>query len=883
MSVTNPPPIRVPQEFAKDRNTSAYFNELHTFLRLLWQKAGAGSLQNTGYLLARENGVSGNGVTPETAALLAADALARAQGKTLLIEGTPLLDTQLVLEHPTSWEFAGAGSTYSDVLSAVVAVPASYLLVGESQNSPVQPGDNPDPELRAIAEGWTQDIETILGIERKLFYQHPTGTTWTNGAIIIMHGGGGSYTDFAIDQYKITFAEYSFTQLALAQGFGVFILDSSYDITDANDLWIGKIWDEEKLVRDNLDIPFLDYVINTLIPSVRPVSSIEQVFIAGHSSGGFMAVRAMSNFGYAIRGAACISSGDPYGAYRDGTIRGNRELVAGEHKDIDTDNKLEVENGSGVFPGTTTGELAWDTPPGDVKPPFRVYHSIRDGINDMSSANRLIALAIDNGYPKGAPSFLFDTGGPRSLYEHLWVRAYNQPLLNWFKRGVNDYWDYSNRTPPLISGLDVYYTSNNWTWVTVASGDAGVTGANVLRLANGTGTDFQAIGNPMYRIDGTVDDVEIVARFKARSAAIPAGIGPVGLLMTGLNGNGYTLDYTSSTTLQIRVRTGGAASSFSAPATATITAVVTDTWYCVRFRRETDGTFRAKHWAGALSAEPGAWDIETAAAADMTYTYGTSVLCGGVVGVTYDFDVAGYAINDSAPVASMSTEDADVDEGDSTPVDPDELDTTAAVVIASAGIKFHGGGIAPTFTDLWAETGLSVQAPGFQWTGSPSIFNMGRDGFVIGPEADGTAADASVVRLDSPRASNCGRHGINVSDDVASDATGFLIEHPQCYANPGAGIRLGNCSSGTIITPILTGNGDGLRMTDDATDNTIIGGDISGNTTDLDIGATALLNNLVLNAETMRSLELFAVSSPDAARYAHLEQRLNDLELLAWL
>ena len=40
--VTNPPPIRVPQEFAKDRVTFAYFNELHTFLRLLWERTGGG-------------------------------------------------------------------------------------------------------------------------------------------------------------------------------------------------------------------------------------------------------------------------------------------------------------------------------------------------------------------------------------------------------------------------------------------------------------------------------------------------------------------------------------------------------------------------------------------------------------------------------------------------------------------------------------------------------------------------------------------------------------------------------------------------------------------------------------------------------------------------
>ncbi len=43
MSVTNPPPIRVPALFSKDRESFAYFNELHTFLRLLWERTGGGT------------------------------------------------------------------------------------------------------------------------------------------------------------------------------------------------------------------------------------------------------------------------------------------------------------------------------------------------------------------------------------------------------------------------------------------------------------------------------------------------------------------------------------------------------------------------------------------------------------------------------------------------------------------------------------------------------------------------------------------------------------------------------------------------------------------------------------------------------------------------
>jgi hypothetical protein len=42
MSATNPPPIRVPASFAKDREVFAYFSDLHTFLRLLWTRTGGG-------------------------------------------------------------------------------------------------------------------------------------------------------------------------------------------------------------------------------------------------------------------------------------------------------------------------------------------------------------------------------------------------------------------------------------------------------------------------------------------------------------------------------------------------------------------------------------------------------------------------------------------------------------------------------------------------------------------------------------------------------------------------------------------------------------------------------------------------------------------------
>jgi len=42
MSATRPPPIRVPKSLAANPEVFGYFNDLHTFLRLLWERTGGG-------------------------------------------------------------------------------------------------------------------------------------------------------------------------------------------------------------------------------------------------------------------------------------------------------------------------------------------------------------------------------------------------------------------------------------------------------------------------------------------------------------------------------------------------------------------------------------------------------------------------------------------------------------------------------------------------------------------------------------------------------------------------------------------------------------------------------------------------------------------------
>lgn len=81
-------------------------------------------------LPARQCGVTGSGAVGESAKLIAADGMARALRKSLFIEGTPLLDTQIVLANPTSWVFAGWNNIGGDGGGVTAAtVPASWLKV----------------------------------------------------------------------------------------------------------------------------------------------------------------------------------------------------------------------------------------------------------------------------------------------------------------------------------------------------------------------------------------------------------------------------------------------------------------------------------------------------------------------------------------------------------------------------------------------------------------------------------------------------------------------------------------------------------------------------------------------------------------------------------
>ncbi|MBI5718574.1 MAG: hypothetical protein HZC37_12900 [Burkholderiales bacterium] len=283
-------------------------------------------------------------------------------------------------------------------------------------------------EEQCRAVGWQRVVVRAEGLPRLLLWKAPPAA-WTRGAIVVMHGGGGSHTNFCVANVSLIAPQVRFTEAALAQGFAVFLLDSSDQVSDEAGRVCGKVWDDEVRGRANLDLPFIEQVLAHEIPARRPAGSARAVFLTGLSSGGFMTVRAATRFGALVTAFAPVAGGDPYGWFRDCTRRaGDRANVAGVGLDSETRRQI-VEPGAceaAAYPN----EKAWDGVTSSPKPPFRAFHHAEDGILDRSCVEKQRRQLVARGYAETAPLTL--SGGNRSVDVHYWQDAYNVPLLAWF-------------------------------------------------------------------------------------------------------------------------------------------------------------------------------------------------------------------------------------------------------------------------------------------------------------------------------------------------------------------------------------------------------------------------------------------------------------------
>lgn len=284
-----------------------------------------------------------------------------------------------------------------------------------------------------MARGWKRVVLSIAGQPRELLWQGPADNPWegrwARGAIIVLHGGGGQHFQWCVANSPIIAPQVRFTDMALADGFAVFLLNSTDSVTDNQGRVCGKVWDDEVRNRPNADLPYIDAVIGELMPQLRPARSLRAVFITGLSSGGYMTARAATHFDDRVTAFAPVSSGDPYGWHRicePGTTL--RRSVQG--RGFDNETGLEITERGACRASAYPNEKPWDSAQPAVMPFFRMFRHEEDGINDQSCGQKISKLLREHGY-QGLPDFVLH-GGRRSLQHHLWQDEYNRPILDFF-------------------------------------------------------------------------------------------------------------------------------------------------------------------------------------------------------------------------------------------------------------------------------------------------------------------------------------------------------------------------------------------------------------------------------------------------------------------
>lgn len=295
----------------------------------------------------------------------------------------------------------------------------------------IRPADASDLQ-RCRDAGWQEITLEVSGQPRRLLFRGPAGA-WENGAILVLHGGGGKPEDFCGNPARLLVPQLAFSEMAIEQKFGVFLLDSTNVVTDHKGKVCGKIWDDEVRPRANLDLPYLRQILTQIVPARRPGGSSPSVFLAGHSSGGYMSARAATHLGHLFQAFAGISSGDPYGWTRncDPSYGDKRETVKGAGFDNETGK--EIIRVDSCLSDTYAHEAPWDQFAG-TKPRFRMFRNDFDGINDASCNRKIDAQLRKHGFA-GEPAYVARRhDGKRRLLFHFWASEYNSEILAFFKR-----------------------------------------------------------------------------------------------------------------------------------------------------------------------------------------------------------------------------------------------------------------------------------------------------------------------------------------------------------------------------------------------------------------------------------------------------------------
>ena len=285
-------------------------------------------------------------------------------------------------------------------------------------------------EKDCLSNGWKKITINVSGIKRQLLWKEPAGK-WKNGAIILLHGGGGNYTNWG-SKLRICEPMSKFSDLAVKNGFALFALDSAYNlVTDKTGKPAGKRFDclysENK---PNLDLYFIKEVIVNIIPKLRPAYSAENIFMTGISNGGFMTILASTKFDDKITSFVPVSAGDPYGTSLTCTNYITlRKNAPGFYFDNETHKNVLKNNSCKAI--KYPHEKQWYTANPVKKPSFKQFHNAGDRLIDISCMKKAEYFLNLHGYKNDGSYILQDKGG-KSTLKHLWSKKYNQPIIDFF-------------------------------------------------------------------------------------------------------------------------------------------------------------------------------------------------------------------------------------------------------------------------------------------------------------------------------------------------------------------------------------------------------------------------------------------------------------------
>ena len=141
-----------------------------------------------------------------------------------------------------------------------------------------------------------------------------------------------------------------------------------------------------------------------------------------------MTTRASSRFDGLVTAFAPISAGDPYGTDTvcDPALS-PRDSAIGIL--VDRETQTEIMQDNSCLAASYPNESIWESQNPITKPVFRQFHHQQDALVDYSCAQKANVTLRANGYIDDG-AFTLSTAGGDSVLLHLWLNAYNQPLID---------------------------------------------------------------------------------------------------------------------------------------------------------------------------------------------------------------------------------------------------------------------------------------------------------------------------------------------------------------------------------------------------------------------------------------------------------------------